>query len=106
MANPLLTFNVDNTAYVNVVAQTVCNRIDILEDANLGTSNLLVQQPANSGTPGTVRAPIQFTFYPPAGKMFFSPGDVVGNVRVVPGGGAMTLQQRESLMQSEVKATS
>ncbi len=72
-------FDIDNTAFVNVVVDTYCNHVVVYEDARAATSDILVK--GNVGTPGEIQkvAGEKIDFR----SKLYSPGQIAGSIKAV-----------------------
>ena len=105
MPDPIRTYAVDNTANVEVIARSYCDRILVEENynsANAPTVDLLQYMPAGSSTPVRVSrgTPAIFTKVNPIGNTsqearMFSPGEVAGEIRTA--SGSITVRHIESV---------
>lgn len=94
------TFTTDNVDPPEAItAQTVCTRIKIFENAQLGTDDFYIYgaegtPPAPSAVPVRYAAGKEKLFQVPAGFHSFVPGQVIGYIARV-GAGALTIAQEE-----------
>jgi hypothetical protein len=103
MADATTTYAVDNTADVNVVAQTSCARIVVQENYNSSTpptQDLLQKIPASAANAVSIPKGTAAVYTPQTrrhgvGPFVFQPGEIAGTIRT--SAGSVTVQQIESL---------
>ena len=105
MPDPVSTYAVDNTAVVNVVANSYCDRILVEENYNSSnppTADLRQYVPAGSSTPARIvrGTPAIYTKVNPIGSIsqnarIYAPGEIAGGIRTETG--SITVRQIESI---------
>ena len=83
-------FDVDNSAFVDIVVFTYCNLVVVYEDARAGTTDYLFKGASHATGTGTKVSGEKVEF-----RGHFSPGETVGSIKCVSAVTASFVQEED-----------
>ncbi len=83
-------FDVDSSAFVNIVAVTYCNKIEVYEDVRAATTDYLFKGASHATGTGTKVAGEKVKY-----NGNFRPGDIVGSIQCVSAVTASFVQEED-----------